>query len=37
MKETKKSPKAFREENLPNYKSKEDEMENLDPRYSHSI
>lgn len=37
LKETKKSPKAFREENLPNYKSKEDEMENLDPRYSHSI
>lgn len=37
LKETKKSPKAFREENLPNYKSKEDEMESLDPRYSHSI
>ncbi|PJZ58769.1 AraC family transcriptional regulator [Leptospira barantonii] len=37
LKETKKSPKAFREENLPNYKSKEDEMEDLDSRYSHSI
>ncbi|TGL77043.1 AraC family transcriptional regulator [Leptospira yasudae] len=37
LKETKKSPKAFREENLPNYKSKEDEMEDLDSRYSHTI
>ncbi|QVK50596.1 AraC family transcriptional regulator [Leptospira borgpetersenii] len=39
LKEVKKSPKAFREENLPNYKSKEDKMGNLSSstRYSHSI
>ncbi len=39
LKEVKKSPKAFREENLPNYKSKEDKMGNLNSstRYSHSI
>ncbi|MCG6169269.1 helix-turn-helix domain-containing protein [Leptospira sp. FAT2] len=37
LKETKKSPKAFREENLTNYKSKEDEMEDFDSRYSHTI
>ncbi|AOP35338.1 AraC family transcriptional regulator [Leptospira tipperaryensis] len=37
LKETKKSPKAFREENLINYKNKEDEMGDLDSRYSHSI
>ncbi|PJZ51735.1 helix-turn-helix domain-containing protein [Leptospira adleri] len=37
LKETKKSPKAFREENLTNYKNNEDEMGDLDSRYSHSI
>lgn len=37
LKEAKKSPKAFREENLPNYKNKEDEMQDLRSRYSHSI
>ncbi|MBM9579294.1 AraC family transcriptional regulator [Leptospira sp. 201903070] len=37
LKETKKSPKAFREEHLTNYKNKEDEMGDLDSRYSHSI
>ncbi|MDV6235460.1 helix-turn-helix domain-containing protein [Leptospira ellisii] len=38
LKETKSSPKAFREMNLPNYKNKDEEVEeDLDSRYSHSI
>ncbi|MDL5246183.1 helix-turn-helix domain-containing protein [Leptospira weilii] len=38
LKEVKKSPKAFREENIPNYKSKENQIGSLSSstRYSHS-